>query len=71
MLSCQSVIGGIEPGLDDIVRKNVEDGILSASHDFNDLSDADVVLVSVQTDKKGLEPDYGPMFGALESLAKP
>ncbi|MCB0821418.1 MAG: nucleotide sugar dehydrogenase [Bacteroidales bacterium] len=66
----KSVIGGIEPGLDDIVRKNVEDGILSASHDFNDLSDADVVLVSVQTDKKGLEPDYGPMFGALESLAE-
>lgn len=66
----QSVIGGIEPGLDAIVKEAVTEGILSASHDYNQLSDADVVLVCVQTDKKGFEPDYGPMFGALTSLAK-
>lgn len=66
----KSVIGGIEPGLDNIVNETVNEGLLSATHDFNDLSDADVVLVSVQTDKKGLEPDYGPMFGALSSLAE-
>lgn len=66
----RSVIGGIEPGLDDITAQAVKDGILSASHDFDSISDADVVLVSVQTDKKGFEPDYEPLFGALESLAK-
>ena len=65
----RSVIGGIEPELDEITASAVQEGILSASHDFNDLRDADVVLVSVQTDKKGFEPDYGPLFGALESLA--
>jgi UDP-N-acetyl-D-mannosaminuronic acid dehydrogenase len=27
------------------------------------------VLVCVQTDKKGLEPDYGPLFSSLEALA--
>ena len=51
-------------------REAVNAGILSASSDFSDLSDADVILVSVQTDKKGFEPDYGPMFGALEKLGE-
>ena len=64
----KSVIGGIEPELDPITNEAVKAGILSASSDFSVLSDADVVLVSVQTDKKGFEPDYGPMFGALEKL---
>lgn len=66
----KSVIGGIEPDLDDITREAVNAGILSASSDFSVLSDADVILVSVQTDKKGFAPDYGPMFGALEKLAE-
>ena len=47
----KSVIGGIEPGLNEIVEKNVKDGILSASWDYTSLSDADVVLVAIQTDK--------------------
>jgi UDP-N-acetyl-D-mannosaminuronic acid dehydrogenase len=66
----ESVIGGIEPGLNDIVKDAVAHGLLSATNDFNELSDADVILVSVQTDKKVLEPDYGPMFGALEKLGE-
>jgi UDP-N-acetyl-D-mannosaminuronic acid dehydrogenase len=68
--SGKSVIGGIEPELDDITREAVNAGILSATSDFSNLSDADVILVSVQTDKKGFEPDYGPLFGALEKLAE-
>lgn len=66
--SGKSVIGGIEPDLDEIVKNAVNKGLLSASSDYNILSDADVILVSVQTDKKGLEPDYGPLFEALEKL---
>lgn len=66
----KSVIGGVEPALDRIVSETVAEGILSASHDYSALSDADVVLVCVQTDKKGLEPDYGPLFGALDHLAE-
>lgn len=66
----KSVIGGIEPDLDDITKEAVKAGILSASPDFSMLTDADVILVSVQTDKKGFAPDYGPMFGALEKLAE-
>ena len=70
--SGKSVIGGIEPELDDITRQAVEAGNLSASSDSSVLSDADVILVSIQTDKKenGIEPDYGPMFGGLEKLAE-
>ncbi|MEO0895738.1 MAG: nucleotide sugar dehydrogenase [Bacteroidota bacterium] len=67
--SGKSVIGGIEPGLNAIVEECVNEGLLSATHDYSQLSDADVVLVCVQTDKKGFEPDYGPLFGALETLA--
>ena len=64
----KSTIGGIEPNLDEITKNAVENGLLSASSDYSLLSDADVILISVQTDKKGLEPDYGPLFGALEDL---
>ena len=66
----ESVIGGVEPGLDAIVADAVREGILSASHDYEDAADADVVLVSVQTDKKGFAPDYGPLLEALEGIAK-
>ncbi|MBK7172718.1 MAG: nucleotide sugar dehydrogenase [Bacteroidales bacterium] len=68
--SGKSVIGGIEPDLDDITREAVQAGLLSATSDFSNLSDADVILVSVQTDKKGFEPDYGPLFGALDKLGE-
>ncbi|MEL7065330.1 MAG: nucleotide sugar dehydrogenase, partial [Bacteroidota bacterium] len=68
--SGKSVIGGIEPGLNAIVEECVKEGLLGASHDYAELSDADMILISVQTDKKGFEPDYGPLFGALETLAK-
>ena len=66
----KSVIGGIEPSLDAITAQCVKEGLLSASSDFNTLSDADVVLVSIQTDKDGFGPDYGPLFGGLTSLAE-
>lgn len=70
--SGRSVIGGIEPGLGTIVEKEVAEGILSASHDYQNLADADVILVCIQTDKKenSFEPDYRPMFGGLTTLAK-
>jgi UDP-N-acetyl-D-mannosaminuronic acid dehydrogenase len=66
--SGKSVIGGIEPELNDITRSAFEKGLLSGSSDYSALSDADVILISVQTDKKGLEPDYEPLFEALENL---
>ncbi|HSD74331.1 MAG TPA: nucleotide sugar dehydrogenase [Steroidobacteraceae bacterium] len=67
--SGKSVIGGVEPALDDIVADSVKAGVLSASHDYSKGADADMVLVCVQTDKDGFGPDYGPLFEALEGLA--
>lgn len=63
-----SVIGGVEPGLDAIVADAVAAGVLSATHDYGDVADADMVLVSVQTDKDGFGPDYGPLFESLDHL---
>ncbi|MCF8370332.1 MAG: nucleotide sugar dehydrogenase [Bacteroidales bacterium] len=68
--SGKSVIGGIEPDLNTITEKAVKAGLLSATSDFNELTDADVVLVSIQTDKDGYAPDYGPLLGGLSSLAR-
>lgn len=68
--SGKSVIGGIEPGLDKVTHDCVKEGLLSASSDFNVLSDADLILISIQTDKDGFGPDYGPLFGGLTSLAE-
>lgn len=65
----ESVIGGVEPALDRIVAETVGEGILSATHDYADVADADMVLICVQTDKKGFAPDYGPLFESLEQLA--
>jgi UDP-N-acetyl-D-mannosaminuronic acid dehydrogenase len=66
----RSVIGGIEPDLDRIVNETVREGLLSASHEYADLGDADVILVCIQTDKNGLGPDYGPMFEGLHGIAR-
>lgn len=68
--SGRSPIGGIEPDLDRIVKETVSEGLLSASHDYAELRDADVILICVQTDKKGFGPDYGPMFAALQCVAQ-
>ena len=68
--SGKSVIGGIEPDLDMLTHNAVNEGLLSATDDYSVLWDADVILVSVQTDKKGLEPDYVPLFGALDKLGE-
>jgi len=67
--SGRSPIGGIEPDLDRIVGETVREGLLCASHDYAALRDADVILISTQTDKKGLEPDYGPLQEALTGIA--
>lgn len=64
----RSPIGGVEPELDRIVAEAVAARLLRASHDYGEARDADVVLVCVQTDKRGLAPDYGPLFEALDGI---
>jgi len=66
----RSPLGGIEPGLEPIIRDAVAAGVLSASSDFAALRDADTILFCVQTDKRGLAPDYGPLLEAVFSTAR-
>lgn len=66
----ESPIGGVEPQLDVIVRHTVADGLLDATHNVATVRDADVILISVQTDKRGIAPDYGPLFGAIDAIAQ-
>jgi UDP-N-acetyl-D-mannosaminuronic acid dehydrogenase len=66
----RSPIGGIEPDLDRIVAETVDQGLLAASHDYASAGDADVVLLCTQTDKRGMAPDYGPLFEALAGVAE-
>ena len=66
----RSPIGGVEPDLEAILAECAASGRLSASDDYGELSDCDLVLVCVQTDKAGLVPDYGPLDGALALLAR-
>lgn len=67
--SGRSPIGGIEPDLDRVVAETVEAGLLSASHEYAAARDADVILICTQTDKRGMAPDYGPLFEALDGIA--
>ncbi|HZI75503.1 MAG TPA: nucleotide sugar dehydrogenase [Gemmatimonadales bacterium] len=64
----ESPIGGVEPGLDRLIAEAVRNRSLRASHDYAEARDADVILVCVQTDKRGYAPDYGPLFEALTCL---
>lgn len=66
----RSPIGGVEPALDAIVADAVAAGLLSATSDPSTVRDADVVLVCVQTDKRGFAPDYDPLFEALTGAAQ-
>ena len=67
--SGRSPIGGVEPDLDRVVAESVAAGLLSASHDYAAARDADVILICTQTDKNGMQPDYGPLFEALDGIA--
>lgn len=67
--SGKSPIGGVEPALDSIVAESVAEGLLSASYSYDDLADADVILICTQTDKNGFAPEYGPLFEALNGIA--
>ncbi len=62
-------LGGIEPDLPELIARTVAAGRLRAAADPAAAADAEAVLVCVQTDKAGREPDYGPLLGALDGLA--
>ncbi len=66
----RSPLGGIEPGLEPLIRRAAAAGTLQATSDFSALRDAGAILFCVQTDKRGLAPDYGPLMEAVSATIR-
>jgi nucleotide sugar dehydrogenase len=66
----RSPFGVTEPELDKLIASAVAWGLLTATHDRDACSDADVVIVCVQVDRIGLSPDHGPLLEALGDVAE-
>jgi UDP-N-acetyl-D-mannosaminuronic acid dehydrogenase len=58
-------IGGKEPGLDELLKKNISMGRLRVTSDYQDLKDRDVLFVNVETP---VEDDHNPSYQALRSV---
>ena len=65
----RSPIGALEPAIDELVAQGAGSGRLRATTQFGDIRDADVVLVCVQTERKGTGPDYSHLLDALNGVA--
>jgi UDP-N-acetyl-D-mannosaminuronic acid dehydrogenase len=65
----RSPIGNLEPEIDDLVAHGAGSGRLRATTQYGDIRDADVVIVCVQTERKGSGPDYGNLLEALHGVA--
>ena len=62
-----SPIEGKEPGLAELIGEVVESGAFHATTDYKELSDADVVLIDVETP---VNADHFPEYQALRSAVK-
>jgi UDP-N-acetyl-D-mannosaminuronic acid dehydrogenase len=60
-------IEGDEPGLADLVAEVVAAGRFSASTDYNDLADADVIFIDVETP---VDDDHHPRYVALSAACR-
>ena len=65
----RSPIGALEPDIDELVAQGAGSGRLRATTQFGDIRDADLVLVCVQTERKGTGPDYAHLIDALHGVA--
>ena len=65
----RSPIGALEAGIDELVAQGAGSGRLRATTQFADIRDADVVIVCVQTERRGAGPDYSHLLEALHSVA--
>ena len=69
--SGKSPIGGVEPGLEELIKKMVDEGKLKATDDSKVLADADAVLITVQTPVDPLmRPCLSNLAQALEETGR-
>jgi UDP-N-acetyl-D-mannosaminuronic acid dehydrogenase len=59
----------LEPEIDHLVAQGAGSGRLRATTQYTDIRDADVVIVCVQTERKGSGPDYANLLEALHGVA--
>lgn len=65
----RSPIGALEPAIDELVAQGAGSGRLRATTQVGEIRDADVVLVCVQTERRGAAPDYTHLLEALHGVA--
>lgn len=65
----RSPVGALEPSVDDLVAQGAGSGRLRATTQYADVRDADIVIVCVQTERKGATPDYAHLLEALRGVA--
>ena len=65
----RSPIGTLEEGIDELVAQGAGSGRLRATTQYADIRDAEVVIVCVQTERRGASPDYSDLLDALHSVA--
>lgn len=67
----ENPIQGKEPGLDQLLRKVIEDGSFQATDDYAALSDCEIILISVDTPVDDAHlPDYTHLRQALQQLGR-
>jgi nucleotide sugar dehydrogenase len=66
----RSPIGGPEQTLDTLVAEGAGSGRLRATTSYLDIREAELILVCVQTDRRGMAPDYTLLLEALHGVAE-
>jgi UDP-N-acetyl-D-mannosaminuronic acid dehydrogenase len=69
----QNTLKGVEPGLDELVKKVVDAQKFRCTSDYSLIAEVDAVTVNIQTpfsDPESLEPDYGSLLSGLRMAGK-
>lgn len=62
-------IGGIEPGLDELLSRNVLSTKLRATTDYSELTNRDIIFINVETPVgEDHKPDYHALLSVIHSL---
>jgi UDP-N-acetyl-D-mannosaminuronic acid dehydrogenase len=69
----ESPLKGEEPGLEDLLKKVVNEGKFTCTSDFSKIAELDAVTLAIQTpfkDSKDLIPDFSALFDAIRMTGK-
>ncbi|WP_445476135.1 nucleotide sugar dehydrogenase [Methanococcoides methylutens] len=69
----ESPLKGEEPGLEELLKKVVEEGKFECTPDFSRISEMDAVTLAIQTpfsDPASLQPDFGALTEGIRNVGK-